>query len=212
MEHTTPLVIAVAGPAGSGKTSLIRAVAQQLKDAAVIHYDHYERVTREPMDNLLLWMRSGADVNRFHLPELARDLAALKRREPVVDPSTREEITPGTHIVFETPFGKEHRQTAEFIDLLIWIDVPLDVALARKMREFTAAVLAGENAGHSRDFLVWMHTYLDNYLRGIHDLLRIQRERVRAKADIIVDGSRDLPSMVQQALAGIRDRTSGQKP
>jgi len=212
LENTTPLVVAVAGPAGSGKTSLIRAVAQRLQDAAVIHYDHYEQVTRQPMDQVLLWMHSGADVNRFHLPELARDLAALKRREPVVDPSTGEKIAPGTHIVFETPFGKEHRQTAEFIDLLIWIDVPLDVALARKMKEFTAAVLHGNSAAHSRDFLVWMHTYLDNYLRGIHDLLRIQRERVRAQADIVVDGTRDLPSMVQQAIAGIRRRTTGRNP
>ncbi len=212
MENATPLVVAVAGPAGSGKTSLIQALAGQLQDAAVVHYDRYERVTRQPMDRLLLWMRSGADVNRFDLPELARDLAALKRGESVADPAMGGEIAPGRYIVFETPFGREHRQTAEYIDLLIWIDVPLDIALARKMRQFTGAVLAGGNPGNSRDFTVWVHTYLDHYLRAVHDLQQIQRERVRAKADIIIDGTGNLPSMVRQALAAVRDRTSGRKP
>ncbi len=209
MDGTERRVIGIAGPAGAGKTSLVHALAERLEDAVAIHYDHYERATREPMDRLAQWIQAGADVNDIRLPELARDLDALKRGEPVINPLTRMELTPRRHIIFETPLGREHRETGRYIDLMLWIDVPLDVALARKVREFASVVLARGDPGHFQDFLAWLHTYLENYLGGIHDLMDLQRERICSKADRIIDGNRAFETVLRETLMTVRGGPSG---
>ncbi len=209
MDRTERRVIGIAGPAGAGKTSLVHALAERLEDAVVIHYDHYERATQEPIDRLAQWIQAGADVNDIRLPELARDLDALKHGDPVIHPLTRRALTPGRHIIFETPLGREHRETGRYIDLLLWIDVPLDVALARKVREFASVVLARKDPRNALDFLAWLHTYLEHYLGGIHDLMDLQRDRIRTRADRIIDGNRAFETVLLEALMSVTGDPSG---
>jgi uridine kinase len=209
MEQAARQVIGIAGPAGAGKTSLVEALAKQLGNAVAIHYDHYERATQQPMERLVRWIEQGADVNEIRLPELVRDLAALRRGEAVIHPLTRAEIRSADRIVFETPLGREHRETGRHIGLLIWIEVPLDVALARKVREFTSVVLKRGKPEQLPEFLAWLHTYLEDYLSAIHGLLDLQRERIRAKADIVLDGRKTFEALVQDALSAIRNTSPG---
>jgi uridine kinase len=199
-------VIAVAGPIGGGKTSLVKALAQRLQDASIVFYDNYEQSSRSSVEEMIRWMRDGADIDDLDLTRLADDLAALKRGEPAIDPMTKREILPGKYIIFEMPLGKEHRRTAPSIDLLIWIDTPPDIALARKIREFTGFFLTERRDPGGRDFVAWLDQYLDNYLRAVRELLQIQRERVSVHADIVLDGSRDFEAMVEQALRMISQR------
>lgn len=192
-------VIAVAAPIGGGKTSLVKAIAAKLKDATTIHFDHYEKITGEPVHYLIQWMKNGADFNEFSVPNLSNDLENLKHGKSVIDPATRIKITPEKYIVFEMPLGKEHRDTAKYIDLFIWIDIPLDIALARKVKEFTGIFLAQYKQEELRDCIVWLDNYLDNYLNVIRDVLRIQEKKVRANADIVIDGRADVETIVQHA-------------
>ena len=61
-------VVAVAAPIGGGKTSLVKAIANELNDATTIHYDHYEKTTEEPVHNLMEWMKDGANFDDFIIP------------------------------------------------------------------------------------------------------------------------------------------------
>lgn len=194
-------VIGVAAPVGGGKSTLVAGLADRLADAAVIHFDHYERITEQPIEKIRHWMQNGADLNEMHIPRLAEDLRALKSGHAVIDPLTGAEIPARKYILFETQFGRQHAATGRHIDLMIWIETPLDVALARKIRQFTGAIQGRDQ--EARTFGPWLHVYLDNYLNVVSGLLRTQRQTVGANADLIVDGelnSETLQSQVEQAV------------
>lgn len=203
-------VIAIAAPIGGGKTSLAQAVAAALGDAALLFHDHYESATGRPVDDLVQWLENGADFNAFRLPGLADDLKRLKQGQPVVDPLTRREIRPGKFIVFEMPLGRAHAETAPHIDLLLWIDVPLDIALARKLREFIREILQDEQPGACRDRLLWVEQYIAGYVGIVHDVLSVQRDKVRPGADIIIDGRKPMPVMAAAAVESIRRRLASE--
>jgi len=196
-------IIAVAAPIGGGKTSLVNAIADKLGDASTIHFDHYEKITNEPVQNLLKWIKDGADFDDLKIPGLAEDLSRLKNGKAVTDPLTNNKISPGKYTIFEMPIGKEHSETARYIDLLLWVETPLDIALARKVREFTHDFLMEEKPEKYRACLVWLDQFLDNYLKIVREVLSIQKQKVSANADIIINGRNSLETMAQYASGEI---------
>ena len=199
-------VIAVAASIGGGKTSLVKAIADKLGDSTTIHFDSYEKATKEPVDNLIQWLKNGANFDDFIIPGLPKDLEKLKRGETIIDPITDREITSKKYIIFEMPLGKEHKYTAEYIDLLIWIEVPLDIALARKVKEYIDFFLTKHKKEMYEDRMIWLGQFLDNYLKVTRDVLQIQKEKVSANADIIIDGQKDFDTIVQYATEEILNR------
>lgn len=187
---------------GGGKTTLVRALAQRLPGTATVHFDHYETLTEHPIDDLRRWMEAGADLGEFVIPHLAEHLARLRSGLPVVDPSTGQTIAAGPQILFETPFARQHEATGKSIDLSIWIDTPLDIALARNLRDFTARPELYD------DFRPWLSGYLDNYLSTVRDLLTMQREVVGAAADLRLDGRATVETNVDRAELAIREHES----
>ncbi len=176
-------VIAVAGAPGAGKSSLVRALAAALPGASVVHFDHYERMTTQPIEDVRRWMAAGADIDKLPLPGLAEALGELKGGRMVIDPVTRAPIAPAELILFETQFGRRHSESGKYIDFLAWIDLPLDLALARKVRQMASGAGSGDTG-----FAPWLEGYMGNYLDVVGALLRQQREKVASQAELTVDG------------------------
>src|SRR5688500_5206388 len=65
-------VIAVTGTSGAGKTTLVRAVAELLRDAATLFFDDYESSSTYPRD-WTAWWRAGGDPDAIKTPRLAED-------------------------------------------------------------------------------------------------------------------------------------------
>jgi uridine kinase len=195
-------IIAVAAPIGGGKTTLVKAIAQRLDDAAMLFYDHYEKATQMPPRDLVRWMNAGADFNAFTIPGLAADLKRLQQGQPVNDPVTGIPIEPQKYTILEMPLGRAHRETAKFINLLVWIDVPLDMALARKIKAF-ARDSAQARPEHHRERMLWLDGYLNNYLQVVRGVLRLQAKIVRGGADVIIDGQQDVNAMTAYAVNAI---------
>lgn len=178
---TPPRVVGIVSCVGGGKSTLARALAERLGEASVIQFDHYEKITQQPVEEIRRWMRDGADPDALVIPGLAEDLQSLKSKHKFV--------------VFETPFGRRHAATGRHIDYQVWIDTPLDIALARKIRQFAAGAGAADEA---RDFAAWLQVYLENYLDFVGELLRIQGATVRGESDLIVDGRRAPAELAQE--------------
>jgi uridine kinase len=202
-------VIAVAAPVGGGKTSLVTAIASALGDAAIISYDNYERSTIKSPDEMRRWMLNGALFDDLPAPGLADDLVRMKRGEAIIDPGTGTSIQAKKLIIFEMPLGREYTATSRFIDYLVWIDTPLDMALARKIKEFIAHLPPGSGERETRAFLSWLGSYIDSYMDIVGKMLDLQRERVPVHADLILDGRNGIEALVLQALEGIHNRFPG---
>lgn len=188
-------VIAVAAPMGGGKSTLVDALAAALGSdagpAPTLRFDDYEHATRQSVDQLAQWLAGGADFDRLEAPGLAADLAAWR---------SGGTASCATDLVFEMPLGRAWTATAAHIDLLVWVDVPLDIALARRLRDIGGGLLQQGPDADLRQGLSWLHDYLGHYLQTLHAVLAVQRRVVRADADVLVDGQAVPEAMVRQAL------------
>lgn len=177
-------VVGIAGVPGAGKSTLAAALCAAIPGAAALQMDAYDNMTRLPIGELRRWFEGGADIDAFDFPDLQSE---LRRRKAGPGPAT---------VLFETQFGRAHRATGQHIDLLLWIDTPPDLALARALR---AALARGARTD-------WVRAYLDNYIGTVRELLEMQRTRVAAAADIVLDGRSSPAALADAACAEIARR------
>jgi uridine kinase len=171
-----------------------------------VFFDHYERITERPIEAIGDWMREGADLNRIIVPGLGEDLQALKEGRSVLDPLTRAPVHAQRFVLFETQFGRRHAASGGHIDFLVWLDIPLDIALARKMRQLAGEATAARDGRKTEEFVAWLQTYLDNYVAVVGRLLRLQRDTVAADADLVLDGTLAPAVLREQAAQAILAR------
>jgi uridine kinase len=203
-QSSIPL-IAVAAPVGGGKSTLVRGLAQSLPGAAAIHFDHYERITQQPIETIKRWLLSGAQLDEMQIAGLSEDLQALKQGYAVTGPMSSLPVKANRYVIFETQFGRQHAATGRHIDYLIWVETPLDIALARKLRQLSSE-FHSSRPHEAASFVSWLQTYLDNYLDVVGELLRIQRDTVGANADFIADGMMPSVQLLEQVRQEILKR------
>lgn len=180
-------VVAVAGPAGGGKSTLVQALAAALPGSPVVPIDRYQKITEQPIREIVRWMERGADFNEFSIPGLASDLQELKL---------------GNHkyVLFETHFGRAHGDSGRFIDFMVWLDTPLDVALGRNVMDLVSPLLHSKDSIFVQERLGSIQRHLASYLQDLRRLRLFQRERVAKDADLVLDGTMSLDAMVEQVL------------
>jgi len=184
-------VIAVAAPPGGGKTTLVRRLSARL-DAPTLHYVDYEQITRRGPAEIEAWLDRGAPADEVPLPNFAETLIELKQGG-------------ARHVVLDFLLARAHQPTARHIDLLIWIDTPLDIALARTLREQVGLAGNGPPLAAAR-FIDWLAGYLDSYARVMHRSYQLQQATVRPHADIVLDGTLSPDRLAELAAAEILRR------
>ncbi|WP_293776165.1 hypothetical protein [uncultured Oxalicibacterium sp.] len=199
-------VVAIAAPIGGGKSALAQALAVALGEAGTLAFDDYEVATQMSPQKLQKWLLAGADFGNLSAPGLAQALFALRNGEAVAL-SDGQTLAIARHLVFEMPLGRSWPATAQSIDTLIWIDVPLDLALARRTREWIAQLLQQDPA-QMQQGLRWLHDYFDQYAHVIHAVLAAQQQTVRPQADLILDGSKSIEILVAEAIEFVRTRVA----
>lgn len=202
-------MIAVAAPIGGGKSALVQGLARALGGAACLHFDDYELATRQSPEQLARWIAAGADFNSLHAPGFADALRALGRGESIVDRVSGKPISPTRFVVLEMPLGRTYAETAELIDYLVWVDTPLDLALARNLRSLTVAALAEDT--EAPGFLRWLDAYLGQYMDQVRLILELQRARVAPAADLVLDGTRTQADLIADAASRIGEFTDRSK-
>ena len=115
-------------------------------------------------------------------------------------------IAPRKYVIFETHFGRLHRETGRHIDFLVWIETPREIALARNLRDLLRGLFEDPGAQLTRDHVTRLYDYLGDYLDDVRRLTLMQQQRVGKAADLVVDGSAVSASVVEQVRQAILGR------
>lgn len=178
-------VIGVAAPAGGGKTTLVDVLADRIPGALTLRFDDFDVGMPDDMES---WLAAGAHFSEWRMPGLEQRLFEL----------TVETGSPGV-VVFEAPLGRAHHATGNLIDFVVFIDTPLEVALARWLRRR----LRQNDPADRPDQIV---RYLDLYEPILRRVYLEQQRQVRASADLVLAGLDPVDRWVDQVLAAIPDR------
>lgn len=164
-------VLAVDGPAGSGKTTLAAALAERT-GAQVVHMD----------DLMEGWagLSGTGDQLASILEPLAEDRPGSYRHfNWFLDRFDREVHVPTAPWLVLEGVGSGNPRVADLVTVLVWVEVADDLRLARGMERDGWAM-----EQHWRQFMVDEST-----LFAAH--------RTRDRADVVVDGTGEQPPLVR---------------
>ena len=177
-----PFVIAINSVSGGGKTALARLVQFSLPRSGLFCFDEFDATNVYP-ENFIEWSRRGADLLEFDCPGMGEAVA--------------REIERGStqYLVLDYPFGRDHPRFRHVIDLSVFVDTPLDVAMARRIiRDY-----ASETSAPPGNVLRHLRDEMTHYLESARPLY-VDVERHRANSDLILNGCRSLEDLKTEVV------------
>jgi len=184
-----PCIIAINSISGGGKTALTRLLNESLPNSAGFYFDDFDTTNQYPED-FYQWWKRGADLCEFDCPGMRNAVDG--------------EIERGAaeYIVIDYPFGRDHPRFQTLIDLSVYIDTPLDVAMARRVIRDHGALI-GETAD---DTVTRLRKEMAYYLE-MGRFVYLNTDRHKITADLVLDGCSTLQDLTNQILEVIRVRT-----
>ena len=101
---------------GAGKTTIVKNWCARHANYKAYYYDDYEDSIIEPSD-WIEWMDRGADYNEWDAPKLYEDIKNDK----------------SNYLIVDYPFGRIHSKFSELIDKSIYLELPVNEALDRRL-------------------------------------------------------------------------------
>jgi uridine kinase len=178
-------IIGICGIRGAGKSLLTHELSKSL-NATALFWDNFDPISKAP-DDYVKWYQTTRDYNEWQYDALAEVLKQLKAGKKVVCPITKKELTPTNYIIFDAPLGRKHIKTGQYIDYAIFLNTPLDIALARRiLRDFR---------DKSNLNIAEIFEELDTYLTTSRPLYMIDYE-TPDDFDLDIDGSLPVDQLV----------------
>ncbi|MCL2516990.1 MAG: hypothetical protein FWF15_00370 [Oscillospiraceae bacterium] len=187
-------VIAIAAVSGGGKTTVVGALKKRLNNSAVIYFDDYgDAVDLPPGRDINEWAADGGDHNEWNTEPITTDIERLLHE-------------PYEYIILDYPFGYMNDCVGKYIDLSVFIDTPLDVALARRIiRDFTSRSMESEfgldDVGEVN--LESLDEYLRWYLEHSRPTYVWSVEISKPAVDLVVDGTKPPDEIVEKILEAL---------
>ena len=185
------MIIGISGISGSGKTSLIKRLESNLQ-ATCLFWDEYDEISQGPED-YVEWYERSRNYADWKYDAPADTLNKLTACETIVCPATKRTLQPTKHILFDAPLGRCHHATGQYIDFLVCIDTPLDIALARR--------LIRDYKNHLEPAKILEE--LEYYLAHSRPLYILAPE-VKQTSDLIIDGSLSIAEQERQVLQALK--------
>ena len=111
-------------------------------------------------------------------------MLSLTTGNHITSPVDGSNIPTAKYIVFDAPLGRTHYDTGKFIDFMVFIDTPLDIAMARRiLRDITTHTGQG-----AEDSIKNLNAHLSSYLNGGQSLFLELEKQIRRNCDIVLDG------------------------
>lgn len=204
MGNETPLAVAITGGTSAGKTTLARALAEEIADLrpVLLHQDAYFRDWSHlpPEEREARITANHPDAVLWE--ELVAHVRALRQRQPIEQPvpGTRSaargdalrRLEPGEVILVEGHLLLCHEELRSLMDLKLFLDVPAEERLLRRIhRDVT------EREGNLSWVLGWLR-------RDVLPNHPIYTEPTRHHADLIIPWATYNLLAVRLIASGIR--------
>jgi uridine kinase len=194
MTTTKPMVVAIASVSGGGKTAITRELQHRMQHADALYFDDEDYDVTSGIVDICQWVEDGADYDLWNLQTFAQRIQVLlSDTERSVD-----------FVFLDYPFAFKQKQIGILIDYAIFIDTPLDIAMARRvLRDFSQTI--------TRNICEDMKGYLS---RGRNAFLHMV-DTIKPDSDFVVDGSLPVTAIVDLICMKLdevkRDRTVSQQ-
>lgn len=168
-------VIAIAAVTAGGKTTTVNELKRQLSNVQTLHFDDY--VFEGEVDNFYQWVLDGADYNVWNLEPLEQDILKVKNNGAC------------DYLILDYPFAYCNEQIRKYIDVAVFIDTPLDIALARRvLRDMSNA--SGEDIRN--DLMGYLKYARIAYVQMQKDIL--------SSSNYVIDGTMSTESIVENII------------
>ena len=178
-------IIAVSAVTAGGKTTAVNAVKEKLPRCTSLHFDDYS--FEGEVDDFHQWVLDGTDYNVWNLSPLKADI------ENIISSGEYD------YLLLDYPFAYRNDLIRDYIDCAVFIDTPLDIAMARR-------ILRDMNNASAAEIREEMNIYL-NYARIAY--VQMLKD-IKPSSDYVVDGTQNLKTITEELLDIIVRR--GEKP
>ena len=168
-------VIAIAAVTAGGKTTVVNEIKQKLKNIKSLHFDDYS--FEGEVDDFYAWVMNGADYNVWNLSPLIKDILEIKKNEKC------------DYLLLDYPFAYCHNELSKYIDCAIFIDTPLDIAMARRILRDMKDATAEEIRYDMDMYLKYARVA---YVQMLKDIL--------PSSDYVIDGTKELDDKIQEII------------
>lgn len=161
-----PFILSISSISGGGKTTITRNLCSQLNNTKALYFDEYD-FSKQP-DNICEWVENGSEPSEWDLSLLQDDVIRAIENDNL------------EYLILDYPFAKQNYPLKDFIDMTIYIDTPLDIALARR-------IIRDYKEGSAHEIMSDLSFYLQKSRVCFTDHI----EKMQS-CDLIVDGSLDI--------------------
>ena len=178
-------IIAVSAVTAGGKTTAVNAVKEKLPRCTSLHFDDYS--FEGEVDDFHQWVLDGTDYNVWNLSPLKADI------ENIISSGEYD------YLLLDYPFAYRNDLIRDYIDCAVFIDTPLDIAMARR-------ILRDMNNASADEIREEMNIYLKDARIAYVQMLK----DIKPSSDYVVDGTQNLKTITEELLDIIVRR--GEKP
>ena len=172
-------IISISGVTSGGKTSTVNELLNRLPNSEALFFDDRDYAAISGITDLGEWERNGWDMSQWNIQDLVDDIEQLLHENP-------------DYIILDYPFGYMQNDLSSYISLVVFIDTPLDIAMARRMlRDFRNS--------STNDIMDDMEWYLDEG----RELFISSNEIQSQDADLIIDGSLSVNERCDEIIKAI---------
>lgn len=161
-------IFSISGFPGSGKSTLCRQLQAQY-NISYVAYDDFETLTSRNALELRRWIDTGMPLEELRNAAFSDKVISSAQKGPVI---------------IESPLGPLHKSEGMSVEISIWLDVSLDLALGRAIQN----IISDEWASVSQ-LQEWFSEYREAYEVFVRRSLLLQRYQVGDKCDILIDAS-----------------------
>ena len=168
-------VISIAAVTAGGKTTIVNEIKKKLPKATSLHFDDYS--FNGEVKDFYKWTLDGADYSIWDLSPLEKDIKSIKNSGSY------------EYLLLDYPFAYQHNTIKDYIDYAIFIDTPLDIAMARRILRDYKDASAEEIRNDMEMYLKYARIA---YIQMLKDILPL--------SDYVVDGTKELEVLVDEIL------------